>query len=221
MKFFEKYSFLVILGLTLIGSFFYFSYIHKLYSSVATYDACMKVAGHIEIDLQVCKLPGKIFVKKNESANNLVLGTSTTVFQNLETVYKNLTYYLDGQKLPMVEGQAIFGATTSKHILFSIVSSIPLTLLPQSETKNYGFFVVRREDSEPHRESFYIGGVMDLNYSFSGLNFAFLDKFATSTVFELDTKTKTLTVSYKDSEGNKKKKLFDLGEDNFIKEIKS
>lgn len=163
---------------------------------------------------ETCKIPGKLFTNESQRQEDAVpIATSST--EALISKYKNLSYFIDGQKLTMIEGIGVFAASTSKQITFKLTDAI--SVFKDTANKEYAFFLVVREDAISKQESYYLGSALSLNFSFTGLNFLFLDTTISAVMFEYI--NDRLVVTYSTKEGVQKKRNFIL-ENNLIREIK-
>ncbi len=213
MKLAKRYLFLIFLGILLFGSYLYFRSVHMNYMTILSFDDCIK-AGFPSLKTypETCRIPGKLFTNESQKQSDYTPPTSSST-ETLASSYKNLSYFVDGQKLKMTEGIGIFAASTSKQITFRATDAI--SFFKKATNTEYGFFLAIREDTPTKQQSYYLGSATSLYFSFTGLNFLFLDTSVSSVMFEYD--DDILTVTYSNQEGLQKKKNFTI-ENNLLKE---
>ena len=181
---------------------------------IQSFEACVAAGyGTSLTHPETCRIPGKIFTNESQQndteAENSLSASSTALINT----YKNLTYFVDGQKLQMTEGQGeLFSPTAKKGVLFTIIEP---TLSVQENNASSLFFLVQRKDF-PNQIRYYLGAAKSLNFTFVGLNLIFVGISVSSSTLTYDNGTTTLR--YTGTKDAQMIKQFTFADD-IIKEI--
>jgi len=167
---------IIIVGLIMAISYTYFIRKHRTYESITSFKECIS-AGYpvLQTYPEICSMPGKSFTnplqKKTES-------TSSTLSDDTgRAMFKNLSYYVDGQELPLRNGTGtlIPAIISDEAPTFVIVGDQFLQDINNDSIADT-IFLLRSDDTRTNTSRYYISAAMSLRNGFTGLNVLSLGK---------------------------------------------
>lgn len=223
MTLIHRYTFLFIFFGLIIFSYFYFNAKGEQYKEITSFDECIKSGFPISTTYpERCLMPGKSFVNPRQQEVDTTSSSSQKRIeqkQTLEQVFKDLSYFVEGQQIEMQNGVSVLPSNQSfHHATMTLVMVEPQLVTDiNGDMASDTLFLLQGVDTLSGKRMFYITGAITLNDGFVGLNALPLDSDIASTTPIMYT-DRVFALGYMTSGGEKKARYFTL-EDAIIKEI--
>ncbi len=175
--------FVGVLFIALVISYQYFHNVQTKYLSITTFKECVDAGFSVQKSYpEKCVMSGKSFINPLQSESNKQI---QKIKDTAVSVYKDLDYIFDGQKIQFKAGVGSFPGNTAlrqSSSSFEILGS-PFLYDINDDTILDSTFLVRETKYNQNRSLYYISSAISLKDGFTGLNAVYVDyAVATSTL---------------------------------------
>ncbi|MCF7843686.1 hypothetical protein K9M47_02180 [Candidatus Gracilibacteria bacterium] len=170
-----KFTFYVLLVIFIFSVYIFFKHVQEKYISINSFDDCSNAGYEILPTYpEQCKIPGKIFVNKSQSASFDNFDKNSTSSQKLNSP-RNTSYDIEGNSVILNDGAAVINQTENGIISNNIVQYVgnELRVDVNSDNLNDSAFILTSKGTG-NETYYYLVVSLNKNNAFTGTNGAYL-----------------------------------------------